>query len=77
MKKIEVYGHQMCAPCRELEAYLKQKGIEYIKHDVIEDEEAAYRLQNEIGSNSVPTVVVDGTDVLVGFDKSRLDDLLR
>lgn len=74
--RVEVYGTPTCGPCRQVEQYLKDRGIPYTKYDVSQDEEAQERLMS-LGSTSVPTIVVNGTEVIIGFNRDRLAALLQ
>ena len=76
MKKIEVYGSPTCAPCRQAEAFLNERGISYTKYDVTQDLEAQERLMS-LGSSSLPTIVINGTEVIIGFNRDRLAGLLQ
>jgi glutaredoxin len=55
--------------------YLSQKGIPYTDYDVTSDSKALEEMVKLSGSRSVP-VIVACNDVMVGFDKTRLDQLL-
>jgi len=54
--------------------YLSQKGVAFTERDVIADPEAMAELE-EIGILSTPVTLVDG-EVVVGFDRRKLDALL-
>jgi glutaredoxin 3 len=49
--------------------------VEFIRKDVMIDEEAREELLN-LGVRSTPALVVDG-EVVTGFDKARIDALLN
>lgn len=55
--------------------YLSQKGIQYTDHDVTKDPKALEEMVKLSGARSVPVISACG-EVLVGFDKSRVDQML-
>ena len=55
--------------------YLSQKGIPYTDYDVTSDSKALDEMVKLSGARSVP-VIVACNDVMVGFDKTRLDQLV-
>lgn len=55
--------------------YLSQKGIEYTDYDVTKDSEALEEMVKLSGARSVPVISACG-EVMVGFDKNRLDQML-
>jgi len=54
--------------------FLSQKGIEFTERDVATDEMAMAELE-ELGFLTTPVTVIDG-EVVIGFDRQRLDELL-
>ncbi len=55
--------------------YLSQKGIEYTDYDVTKDSKALEEMVKLSGARSVPVISACG-EVMVGFDKGRLDQML-
>lgn len=55
--------------------YLSQKGIQYTDYDVTKDSKALEEMVKLSGARSVPVITACG-EVMVGFDKSRLDQML-
>lgn len=75
-----VYKTDWCGVCKQLTAYLDRKGIKYVAKDIEKDSAAAGELQaksKEKGfkMGSVPVVDVRG-EIMVGFDRARLEKLL-
>lgn len=54
--------------------YLSQKSVVFIERDIAGDSRAMKELV-EIGYLTTPVTLVDG-EVVVGFDRARLDELL-
>jgi glutaredoxin len=58
-----------------LKAYLSERGIDFVDHDVTVDPEGLRELVETYQSRSTPTIVI-GDEVMIGFDPERLDQLL-
>jgi len=54
--------------------FLSQRGIEFTERNVAEDESALSELE-QLGVMTTPVTVIDG-EVVVGFDRERLNALL-
>jgi glutaredoxin len=55
--------------------YLSQQGISYTEFDVTNDREALNEMVKVSGARSVP-VIAACNEVMVGFDKGKLEHLL-
>lgn len=60
--------------CKSVKEFLSQKGIAYEEKDVSLDEAALHELMH-MGIFTTPATVIDG-EVVVGFDRKRLAELL-
>ena len=60
--------------CRKVREFLSQRGVDFIDRDIAEDPEAVAEL-GELGYMTTPVIVIDG-EVVIGFDRDRLDKLL-
>jgi glutaredoxin len=54
--------------------FLSQKGVEFTERDVAQDEDALADLET-LGIMTTPVTVIDG-EIVVGFDRPRLERLL-
>ncbi len=54
--------------------FLSQKGVPFVEKDVVGDAEAMDELV-ALGVMTTPVTVIDG-EVVVGFDRKRLEELL-
>jgi len=54
--------------------FLSQNGVGFIERDVQKDEHAMDEL-SELGYMTTPVITVDG-EVVVGFNRKRLEELL-
>lgn len=75
-----VYKTAWCGVCKQLEGYLQRKGVEYEAKDIEKDRAAASELQakaaaQNVRTGSVPVIDVGG-QLIVGFDRARLEKLL-
>ncbi|MCM8812399.1 MAG: glutaredoxin family protein [Candidatus Omnitrophica bacterium] len=71
---ITVYSTPTCPYCKLAKQYLSAKGFAYTEVDVSQDEAEAQKMVEVSGQMGVPVVVIDG-EVIVGFDKKRIDVL--
>lgn len=74
MRKIKIYSSSTCANCTAAKEYLKEKGYEYEEKNISSDAEAKKELL-AMGYMGVPVIFVDD-DVVVGFNRSKLEELL-
>ena len=75
MHKITVYSTPSCPYCIRLMEYLGQKGITFTHIDVSDDEKSLDKMVKISGQMGVPVIDIDG-EVIVGFDKEKIDKLL-
>jgi glutaredoxin len=55
--------------------YLQARGIPFTEIDVSADYNAAMEMVRKSGQTGVPVVEIDG-EIVVGFDRERIDQLL-
>jgi glutaredoxin-like YruB-family protein len=72
---ITVYSTPTCGFCHQIKGYLHQRGLAFRDVDVSRDPRAAQEMVRISGQQGVPVTVVNG-QVLVGFDRPRLDYML-
>ena len=75
MSEVVVYTTPTCGYCHHVKEYLGQREIPYREIDVAADAQAAAEMVNLSGQRGVPVVVIDG-QVVVGFNRPRIDELL-
>jgi len=76
MHKVKIFSTSTCPWCMRAKQYLEAKGIAYENTDVTSDEKEQEEMIRISGQMGVPVIVVDGK-VVIGFDKSKLDELLK
>ncbi|MCL5935399.1 MAG: glutaredoxin family protein [Clostridia bacterium] len=59
-----------------MKEFLSQKGVSYREYNVASDTKARDEMLAKSGKMSVPTIVV-GNQVVVGFDRAKLEQLLH
>jgi glutaredoxin len=56
--------------------FLSQKGVAYEEYDVAADKDKAGEMMEKAKQMVVPVIVVDDTDTVIGFNQSKLEELL-
>lgn len=73
---IKIYSTTWCAYCHAAKQYFDKLGVKYQDVNVEQDMAAANEMVQKSGQMGVPVIDIDGT-IIVGFDRSRIDVLLR
>ncbi len=73
---IKVYSTRACPFCVSLKQFLKDHKIEFEDLDVAENVEAREEMIEKSGQMGVPVIDIDG-EIVVGFDKVRISQLLK
>lgn len=74
-KEVKVYTTPTCPYCTTLKRFLEEKDVEFEEVDVSEDEEALEEMKEKSGQTGVPVVEI-GEELIVGFDKQKVRELL-
>lgn len=74
-KRVIVYSTPSCSWCNALKRHLDKYGIRYRNIDVSRDQKAAETMVKHSGQQGVPQTDING-EVIVGFDKNRINALL-
>jgi glutaredoxin 3 len=61
--------------CGKVKEFLSQNKIEFVDRNIAADETALAELE-KLGYMTTPVTVVDG-EVIIGFDRARLEHLLQ
>ena len=75
MGKIKVYSTESCPYCTMVKEFLKEKKIEFEDIDVNSDRNKAQEMVEKSGQMGVPVILI-GEEVIVGFDKPKIDKAL-
>lgn len=76
MKNVKIYSTPTCPYCKMAKEYFNSKGIAYEDIDVSNNEEALEEMVKLTAQMAVPVILING-EVVVGFDKARIEQLLR
>jgi len=60
--------------CGRVKEFLSQRGVPFVERDVAQDETALIELE-QLGVFTTPVTTIDD-DVVIGFDRERLNALL-
>jgi len=76
MANVIIYSTPTCVYCKMAKAYFKENNVEYTEKDVAVDETSRNEMVEKSGQLGVPVIDIDG-EIIVGFDKSKLSELLN
>ena len=76
MKKVVIYSTPTCHFCNLAKEYFTQKGVEFTSFDVSTDREKQAEILEKTGQMGVPVILIDD-QVVVGFDRPLIDELLK
>lgn len=82
MKKVSIYSTPTCTYCQMSKKFFTDNGVEYTDFDVSADEAKRNEMVQKSGQMGVPVIVVadesgESEELVVGFDESKLKDLLE
>ncbi|MFQ5875827.1 MAG: glutaredoxin family protein [Dehalococcoidia bacterium] len=72
---VAVYTTPTCPYCHQVKEFLSRRGVKFIEYDVSVDRAAADEMIRKSGQMGVPVITV-ADQVVVGFDRARLEHLL-
>lgn len=75
MKKVTVYSAPGCIYCQMVKDFLDENKVEHTEIDLSIDTEKRDEVIKKTGQMAVPVVEV-GDDLVIGFDKTKLSELL-
>ena len=73
---VKIYSTPTCVYCKTLKEYLRRNNKEFEDIDVSKDEKQLQDMIKKSGQMGVPVIEIDET-VIVGFDKAKIDELLK
>lgn len=74
--KVIVYSAVWCAFCHAAKDYLDRLGVKYTEKDVEKDPSAGLEAVNKSGQRGIPVLDIGG-EVIIGFDRPRIDAALK
>ncbi|MCK5827703.1 glutathione S-transferase N-terminal domain-containing protein [Candidatus Bipolaricaulota bacterium] len=73
---ITIYTTDSCSWCQAAKEYLQARELDFEEVDVSADRQRAMEMVEKSGQQGVPVLDIDG-EIIVGFDRSRIDALLE
>lgn len=73
---VTIYSTPTCAYCYALKEYLHDKKVKFTEKDLTKDEDAQKWVLNHTGQLAVPVSDIGGS-VIIGFDRPKIEALLR
>lgn len=74
--QVTVYSATWCAFCHAAKDYLDKLGVKYTDRDVETDPAAGLDAVNKSGQRGIPVLDIGG-DIIIGFDRPRIDAALK
>lgn len=72
---VVIYSSPNCVHCNHAKEFFQEHDIDYTDHDVSQDAEKRREMVEKSGQMGVPVIFI-GDEMVVGFDKDRLSELL-
>lgn len=76
MANVTIYTTPTCVYCKMTKEFFKEHKVQYTEKDVANDAAAREEMLQKSGKMAVPVIDIDG-EIVVGFDKERLSELLK
>jgi len=76
-KNVKIYSSPFCTFCIMAKNFLKKHGIEYEDINVQENEQEARKIIELTGQTTIPVIIIDGKEILIGFDEEKLRKALE
>ena len=70
--RVIVYSTTWCGFCAQAKKYFDSIGVKYQDINVEEDRDAAEAMVEKSGQMGVPVIEI-GDDIIIGFDKPKID----
>lgn len=74
-KQVVLYTTPTCPWCTKAKAYLEEKNLKFAEYNVASNPDKYMEMVNQSGQSGVPVITV-GDEVVVGFNKPLLEELL-
>ncbi|MDB5194335.1 MAG: Glutaredoxin-like protein YruB-family [Parcubacteria group bacterium] len=73
---VEIYSTPTCHFCHMAKDFFSTYDVPFTDHNVAADREKLSEMINKSGQMGVPVIVVDNKEIIVGFDRDHLVELL-
>lgn len=75
-KQVTVYSAVWCAFCHAAKDYFDKQGVKFTDKDVEKDPAAGLEAVDKSGQRGIPVIDIGG-EIIVGFDRPRIDAALK
>ncbi|HAM96126.1 TPA: NrdH-redoxin [Candidatus Azambacteria bacterium] len=75
MPKVIIYTTPTCPYCHLAKEFFQEHNVAFEEFNVAEDEQAREEMIKKSKNLAVPVIDVDG-EIIIGFDKAKLEKLL-
>lgn len=75
-KKVEIYTTTSCHFCHMAKEFFKENNIAFTDYNVGADTGKRSEMIEKSGQMGVPVIVIDNKDLVIGFNRKVLEDLL-
>lgn len=76
MPAVTIYSTPTCPFCHQAKEFFAAQGIEFTDYNVAENDEKREEMVEKTGQFGVPVIEI-GSEVIIGFDKERIVELLQ
>lgn len=76
MKKVTIFSTPVCKYCSLAKEYFKANNIPFEEHNVAADLERRNEMIEKSGQMGVPVIIIGDSDLVVGFNKPVIANLL-
>lgn len=76
MQQVTIYSTPTCHFCHLAKDFFKENNVPFVDYDVLSDISKRQEMMQKSGQMGVPVIVI-GSDVVVGFDRERIADILQ
>jgi glutaredoxin 3 len=76
MKKVEIYSTPSCHFCHMAKEFFAEHNIPFTDYDVASDASRRSEMIEKSGQMGVPVIVIDDADLIIGFNKQKVAELL-
>lgn len=74
---VTVYTKPGCRPCHRVQQKLEDAGIDYDVVDITKNSEAYTYVTHTLKAKSVPVVVTDTHEPIIGYQPGELEELIE
>lgn len=73
---VTIYTSPTCGFCHMAMDYFDKKGVKYTERDITTDQDALAFILEKVGQAVTPIITI-GDEIIVGFDRPKIDDALQ